>query len=530
MPPRKRKQPANPSNPSDLGVEPPEAKRTRSSKAAQPKASDPGDSAKPGRKRRAATSLKIATIGAAKVTGEGTQKATRKSGRKASSGANGGVGEGVDEAAEGAEKVVARKKSVTKKRQAAPPQEENVGWGFEDAIYEEEPVDEELDELFDDSEVENIPAVPTTSLPITLRLRVPPPKPPLPIQAPAKPSSNLQYNTKKLSGGFEKIVSVSDESEFEIEPLPPKVKMPKDLRALGSSSKVTALELEDDDEDIAVHYLKLAVEQDGAAETIILSFDVDWPVFRCHVASKLGSPLLETMRIAYRIADMPKSERNHLRNESHFEEMIGLALEWINTKMDEVREARDKAQGGKGKGKGKGKEPAGLQKLRAQLKGPVVTIIDLGEKKGKGKQSVKIESVESPAVKFARCKAEIQARCCEICGNSCAIVHVPGKGPDHRPLKEEVIELWANLADFLQSKGMASTKGDPPPQVLSRMSDARFATNSGRYTRSKDKTPPDSQPTITPTQPSSLSSSTNNTPLAPGAAPVAPNQHFCTGM
>jgi hypothetical protein len=84
---------------------------------------------------------------------------------------------------------------------------------------------------------------------------------------------------------------------------------------------------------------------------------------------------------------MPKSEQSHLRNESHFEEMIILALEWVNTKMDEVREARERAQGGKkgkGKVKGKGKEQAALQKLRTQLKGLVVTIIDLGEKKGKG--------------------------------------------------------------------------------------------------------------------------------------------------
>jgi hypothetical protein len=50
--------------------------------------------------------------------------------------------------------------------------------------------------------------------------------------------------------------------------------------------------------------LKVAIKQDRATETIVLLFAVDWSVFCCRIASKLESPLLENMQIAYRITDM----------------------------------------------------------------------------------------------------------------------------------------------------------------------------------------------------------------------------------
>ncbi|KAG9084794.1 hypothetical protein FRC06_003900, partial [Ceratobasidium sp. 370] len=526
MPP-KRKASTNLTNASEPAAEIPKAKRTRSSEVAKPTVDTPTSLTKPQRKRKPTTNLEIATKGSAKSTGPAPKKKTRK---KTSA-----SGEGVEEENEDmAEvKVTAPKKIPVQKRKAAPPAQKEGDPEFGASICEV-PLEDEDEESSEDSEVENVPAVPTTSLPITLRLRVPSPKKSFFI----RPSSNPAYGAS--ADAIEKYISVSD-SDFEIEPLPPKVKLPKDLRALGTSSKIVQYsesdkdgESEDDNEDTGVGDLKVAIEQDGATETIAVSFAVDWPVFRCHVASKLGA-LLDDMRIAYRITDMAKSERNHLRNESHFEEMIKRALEWVNTKMDEIHEAREAARGGKkGKGKakakakGKGKEPAALQKLRAQLRGPIVTIIDLGEKKGKTKQSGKIEAVESPAVKFSRCEAEIRNRCCEVCGNSCAIVHVPGKGPDHRPLAEEVIQLWASLA----SKGRASTIGDPPPQVVTRMSDARFATNSGRYARLKDKSPSSSQPAAPAKPPTPMPST--DTSLAPPAAPpapaVPPNQHSCMGM
>ncbi|QRV75491.1 hypothetical protein RhiJN_03506 [Ceratobasidium sp. AG-Ba] len=517
MPP-KRKASTNPPNTSEpTATDPPKAKRTRSSKAAQPTADASTDSAKPRRKRNPTTSLKIATRGATKSEGKPVTKTSRKNESKSAQGVDKG-----SEAKTQVEAPAAKKPQNRNRKAAAPPKDE--GWGNEPSIYQTMAEDED-EELSEDSEVENAPSVPTTSLPITLRLRVPSPK----RSYFTHPSANSMHDL------IEKCVSVSD-SDFEIEPLPPKVKLPKDLRALGTTSRIVQVvesdedeDSGDDDEDIGVGDLKVAIEQDGATETIVVSFAVDWPVFRCHVASKLGA-LLDNMRIAYRIADMAKSERNHLRNESHFEEMIKRALEWVNTKMDEIREAREAVWGGKkrkGKARAKSKEPAALQKLRAQLKGPIVTIIDLGEKKVKGKQNGKIKAVESPAVKFLRCEAEIRNRCCNICGSSCAIIHVPGKGPDHRPLTEEVIQLWANLA----SKGRASTIGDPPGQVLTRMSDARFATNSGRYTRLKDKAPSDSQPTTPAKPPAPLpSADTSLAPVPTPAPPVASNQHACMGM
>lgn len=141
------------------------------------------------------------------------------------------------------------------------------------------------------------------------------------------------------------------------------------------------------DEDLSITQLRIGLEQDGATEHFSLPPDVDYEVFRCHVATKIGQ-LPDDLRIAYRTADMPKSERHHLRTPLHFEEMISAVLEWIDTKLGEVREARRESNtGGKrGKKKGKCKESAALQKAVAQLKGLVVTIVDLSEKKRGEKQ------------------------------------------------------------------------------------------------------------------------------------------------
>ncbi|QRV83800.1 hypothetical protein RhiJN_11816 [Ceratobasidium sp. AG-Ba] len=226
MPP-KRKASTNPPNTSEpTATDPPKAKRTRSSKAAQPTADASTDSAKPRRKRNPTTSLK-SPLECDQVRREA------------------GVDKG-SEAKTQVEAPAAKKPQNRNRKAAAPPKDEAV-------IYQTMAEDED-EELSEDSEVENAPSVPTTSLPITLRLRVPSPK----RSYFTHPSANSMHDL------IEKCVSVSD-SDFEIgqsivqlvksdtywhsKPLPPKVKLPKDLRALGTTSRIVQVVESDEDED-----------------------------------------------------------------------------------------------------------------------------------------------------------------------------------------------------------------------------------------------------------------------------------------
>ncbi|KAG8742869.1 hypothetical protein FRC10_000789, partial [Ceratobasidium sp. 414] len=206
----KRKQ----SNPSEAGTETPGPKRTRLSRAV--KGNDAGASGKP----KTTTNLKIATRGGkttAKATGKSTKAVGELTGKVGGKDRKSVVGEGAGERAEEGtdEVVVVAKKPRARKGQTTPLQEEKAGWGYEPPIYEE-PVEEELDELSDDSEIGDIPTVPTTSLPISLRLRVSSPKPKLLIRAPAKPGVSVLSEGKNSTKKSGNLVHVSSESEFEI--------------------------------------------------------------------------------------------------------------------------------------------------------------------------------------------------------------------------------------------------------------------------------------------------------------------------
>ncbi|CUA77944.1 hypothetical protein RSOLAG22IIIB_12932 [Rhizoctonia solani] len=345
-----------------------------------------------------------------------------------------------------------------------PESDDSIGKDTVDGlISDSEPVDIECDE----------DKTPVTSLPVSVRLRLP---------APASASANTKASSSNTGArGTPKqekealpleLTSSSSDSEE-------KKGLKKRSKKKAKKSAATKLtfgkrfeeysdsdELELIDDDLLVPRLKVAFELDDAKDDFFVEFDINYKMFRYEVANQLNR-VQEEMRLAYTLPDTPKGERRHLKSEENFAAMMSAALGWIESKASEIREKRRKQ---------KGKDDnATIRKLLTQLTGPAVTIFDLGETGKKNLVKLKLQGArappaETPGAKHNRLLAQIRRRVCSTCGKNCAIIYVPGSGPDHRELTEECKLLWASLAS--KSEGTSSYIGpDPPQEVVARMSD-----------------------------------------------------------
>lgn len=83
-------------------------------------------------------------------------------------------------------------------------------------VYDENRVEEEEDELSEDSEIMDLPDIPATSLPVSLRLRVSSAKPTLLLQAPGAGISTMGSAKAKLFSKSESLPLVISESESEL--------------------------------------------------------------------------------------------------------------------------------------------------------------------------------------------------------------------------------------------------------------------------------------------------------------------------
>ncbi|CAE6383486.1 unnamed protein product [Rhizoctonia solani] len=326
--------------------------------------------------------------------------------------------------------------------------------------------EDNVDKLIGDSGPVDIESnednTPVTSLPVSVRLRLP---------APASASSNTKAKHEKEAVPLELTSSSSDSED--------KKGLKKKSKKKAKKSAATKLtfgkrfeeysdsdELELIDDDLLVPRLKVAFELDDAKDDFFVEFDINYKMFRYEVADRLNR-VQEEMRLAYTLPDTPKGERRHLKSEENFAAMMSAALGWIESKASEIREKRRKQ---------KGKDDnATIRKLLTQLTGPAVTIFDLGETAKKNSIKLKLQGAkapptETPGAKHNRLLAEIRRRVCSTCGKNCAIIYVPGSGPDHRELTEECKLLWASLAS--KSEGTSSYIGpDPLPEVVAQMSD-----------------------------------------------------------